>query len=145
MHTAYFGMQGGFSIKHVLSVFLLGVMFFCAGLLSIKISKISNNDLISILNKLSVVVVALGFMSILVPMNFWGYEEYAKSIFPFAEPSHYAITVSGVLLATGFYLPFLMRSGLVISVFLLAVIYPSTALAVTCFYHGVCLLHAWFF
>lgn len=128
IHTVYYGMQGDLTLKHMLSVALFGLMFFCAGLLSVKIKKISSVDLIFVLKILSTIIVFLGFFSIVLSIDFLNYDKYAKSVFPFSEPSHYAITVSGVLLATGFYLSPSMKGLLVLSVLLFSVIYPSTLL-----------------
>lgn len=128
IHTTYYGMQGEGGLKHVLSVVLFGVMLFCAGLFSVKITAIQDSDLISVLKILSVLIVFMGVISIISPVNFLNYSKYAKSIFPFSEPSHYAITVSGILLATGFYLSSMMRVGLVFSVLVFSVVYPSMLL-----------------
>lgn len=128
IHTAYYGVQGGLSLKHVLSVALFGLMLFCAGLFSVKITAMQDGDLIAVLNKLSVVIIFFGLASIILPVSFLNYDKYVKSIFPFSEPSHYAITISGILLATGFYLSSAMRAGLVLSVLLFSVVYPSMLL-----------------
>lgn len=128
MHFSYYSFQGGVSLKQTLSVILLGLMFLCGGLLSIEINKVSNNDLIVVLNILSAVIVFLGCFSIVGSVDILNYEKYAKSIFPFSEPSHYAITISGVLLATGFYLSSATRWLLLLSVLLFSVLYPSTLL-----------------
>lgn len=128
IHTTYYGMQGGGGLKHVLSVVLFGVMLFCAGVFSVKITAIQDGDLISVLKILSALIVFLGVISIISPVNFLNYSKYVKSIFPFSEPSHYAITVSGVLLTTGFYLSSVMRVGLVFSMLVFSVVYPSMLL-----------------
>lgn len=128
VHTAYFFVQGGFSVKHALSVLLLAFMFFCAALFAVKIESVHGADLIVILYVLSIFIIMLGLVSLIIPVSFLNYHKYAKSIFPFSEPSHYAITVGGVLLATGYYLSFWWRAGLLLSVLFLSLAYPSTLL-----------------
>ncbi|WP_342243431.1 hypothetical protein [Pseudomonas sp. OTU5201] len=133
VHTTYYAMQGDSSLKHALSVMLLTMVFFCAGLLSVKISGMHGSDLINVLYLLAMIIVFFGFTSLVFPASFLNYSKYAKSIFPFSEPSHYAITVGGILLAAGFYLHFLIRGGLVLSVLFFALVYPSTLLLLLVF------------
>ncbi|WP_020411338.1 hypothetical protein [Microbulbifer variabilis] len=127
-HVAYFCVQGGLNLKHAFSVLLLLLMFFSAGLFSMKIKGMRDEELVSGLKSLSVVVVFFGAASIVFSVDFLGYGKYAKAIFPFAEPSHYAITVGGILLASGFYLTPAVRVGLVLSMLLFSVLYPSMLL-----------------
>lgn len=133
VHTTYYAMQGDSSLKHALSVMLLTMVFFCAGLLSVKISGMHGADLIGVLYVLTMIIIVLGFTSLVVPISYLNYNNYAKSIFPFSEPSHYAITVGGILLAAGFYLPSLIRLGVVSSVLFFSLVYPSTLLLLLVF------------
>lgn len=128
VYVVYIASLGGLSLKHCLSVFLLSLMFVCAAWVALAVVRIESGNLIFVLKLLCVGIVLIGYMSIFFPVTFSNYSKFAKSIFPFSEPSHYAITVSGILLAAGFYLSFKQRVLLVVSVLFFAVIYPSTLL-----------------
>jgi len=120
----------GFSFKKLLSFCLIALMILSAALLSLNIQKSKNTELLFVLKRLSFLSIVIGIVSLLWNIDILGYEKYAKSIFPFSEPSHYAITVGPTLFATGLFLSSQMRILLVVVVFLMGVLYPSLLLLV---------------
>ena len=117
-----------FTDKHLLSFFLIILLLLSAAFLSLEIRKLKSIDLLFILKGLSVLILLVGVMPLFWRLNTLGYENYAKSIFPFAEPSHYAISVGGILFATGFCVSTPRRVFLIIVTSLMAVLYPSVIL-----------------
>ena len=95
--------------KHILSLLLLFFILISALLLSTELEKIPNEKFIIILTVISSLMLLLGLLSLTINIDFLNYSNYAKSIFPFAEPSHYVLAMSGVLVATGFYISNLLR------------------------------------
>jgi hypothetical protein len=72
-----------------------------------------------------ILAVFIGLYSILLDQNFLGYERYAKSVFPFAEPSHYAITMGPFLFASGFLLSSKCRVILILFSLFFSISTPS--------------------
>ncbi len=119
-----------FSIKHLLSFSLLGLMILAAGMLSLEIKKLKPHTMLSILKILSFIVLIIGIYSLIWKVNIFGYSQYVKSIFPFSEPSHFALSVGGLLFATGLYFSMQVRIYLIIIVGLMGILYPNLTLLV---------------
>jgi len=117
-----------FSIKHLLAFLLICIMVLSAGMLSLEIKKLKPSTMFVILKTLSFFVIAAGIFSLFEKVTILGYAQYAKSIFPFSEPSHFALSVGGLLFATGLYFSTQVRIYLIIIVGLMGVFYPSLIL-----------------
>lgn len=117
-----------FTVKCLLSFFLINFFLFCAALISVKIKNIKHKYLIYSFKSLSYFFVALGLFSLFYRFNFFGYDKFAKSIFPFAEPSHYAINSGFALFVAGFYMSSFMQFFLICIVFIMGTFQPSVIL-----------------
>ncbi|MCO4822893.1 MAG: hypothetical protein KC469_12545 [Flavobacteriaceae bacterium] len=56
-----------------------------------------------------------------------------KSVFPFSEPSHYALNIGGILLAAGLYQSAKIRLFIVLTVMTMGILFPSLILLVISF------------
>lgn len=119
-----------FSIKHILSFLLFWIMVLSAGMLSLEIKKIRSFTILSVVKTLSFFIIIIGIYSIFWKVTFLGYEKFPKSIFPFSEPSHFAISISGLLLFIGLYSSTTVRIFLIVTVGLMGILYPSLILLV---------------
>jgi hypothetical protein len=119
-----------FSFKDLLSFVLVILLLLCAAILSLEIRKLKSFDLLFIFKTLTILVLIIGVIPLFSRLELFGYERYVKSIFPYAEPSHYAITVGFLLFATGLFLSTPMKMFLVAAVSLLGMFYPSLILLV---------------
>lgn len=118
------------SIKHILSFLLLCLIILSAGVLSFEIKKLNSSSLLSVLKILSLFIIIMGMFSLFWKVDALGYDQYAKSIFPFSEPSHFALSVSGLLFAFGLYSSIYTKISLIILVGLMGILYPSLNLLV---------------
>jgi len=114
-----------FLVKNLLSFWLSCFFVFCAAIFSVEIRKVEPLALVSIFKFLTLVFLFLGLFSLFCNFDFLGYEKYAKSIFPFAEPSHFAINVGLILFAAGLYMSVRQRICLISLVIFMGVLYPS--------------------
>ncbi|MCO4799727.1 MAG: hypothetical protein KC484_10945 [Colwelliaceae bacterium] len=119
-----------FTFKSLLSFILLIFLMLCGAFLSLEISKLKYFHILLMFKSLSFFILAIGMSSLYWRLGVLGYEGYAKSIFPFAEPSHYAISVGCILFVTGLYLSTLMKIYLIATVGLMGVLYPSLILLI---------------
>ena len=120
----------GFSIKYLISFILIFFLLLCAAFLSLEIRKLNGFDFFFIFKSLSLLILFIGVIPLFWKFDILGYERYSKSIFPFAEPSHYAISVGSFLFTTGLFLSTPMKICLVVTVCLLGMFYPSLILLV---------------
>ncbi|MCJ2378626.1 hypothetical protein LNL84_17595 [Vibrio sp. ZSDZ34] len=87
-------------IKILGSLVALSLMMLSANIMSKYLINMTNGEVYSSINYLIILFLALGIVGVLVPFNFLGYESFPKSIFTFYEPSHYAITVGPIFVAS---------------------------------------------
>jgi len=106
---------GGYSAdsRVIYSIFLLVFIissscFFSAYLISVPDECFRKSICLA-----AIFSVLIGLGSFFFEQNFLGYERYAKSVFPFAEPSHYAITLGPILFASGFLVSIKFRALLI--------------------------------
>ena len=125
-----FLMDSFFSIKHILSFIFMVFITLTAFIFSQKISKISQKSFISLLHITSMTVLFLGILSLIIDINFLGYGNFPKSIFPFAEPRHYVTSTGSFIIASALYLS--QKKKIIISLIipLFAAIYGSVILIV---------------
>ncbi len=112
-------------IKYFFSFLFVLFLLISAFVLSDELSKLQDENVIHILKIISSTILFFGILSLVVNVNFLNYSNYGKSIFPFAEPSHYVLAMSGILLATGFYLSSIQKIFLLGIITTFIVLYQS--------------------
>lgn len=118
--------------KVLLSYFLLVLVFISSGVFSKVIQAIASHDLVVVAGAMTALGLSLGILSLFYKVGFLGYSAYPKAIFPFSEPSHYAIAFSGYFVFSSVCCD--KKYGLLI-IFLLAALgalLPSVSLLVIC-------------
>lgn len=113
------------SLKGIASIVFALVMVITAAIMEFYLVKLEGHQIISNFKKLSILIVFLGLASLVFRIQILGYDKFPKSIFPFAEPSHFLISVSAILFFTGFYLNPVWRIILIFSLSLQALLHPS--------------------
>jgi len=116
--------------KQIISLFFLFLIFISAGFFALEFQKIQSEQLNYLLKWLSIFILAIGLLSQVVTIDFANYVKFPKAVFPYSEPSHYALTTGGVLFATGFLISSLQRVILLILLLILTMLFPSTLLLV---------------
>ncbi len=117
-----------FDVKKLLATIMMFVMIVAAGSFSIVIRKYDDEVVVRVCKLLMVISLLIGFGSLAIDFQYLNYAKYSKSIFPFSEPSHYALAVSSVIFAAGFFIRKSLRVALLILIVLLAVLTPSMIL-----------------
>lgn len=113
------------SLKAMYSAFLLGFIVFAALFISIAYKNVSDNACVRSLMVVSLILGLLGFFSIFSDQSLFGYDGYPKSVFPFAEPSHYAIASGPILFAAGFFVNKFWRFVLILFSVFFSLFTPS--------------------
>ncbi len=106
-------------------IVVLSLLFFASAL-----KNIGHLHLTKVLSVVTVISLFIGFSSFVFDITFLNYDRFAKSVFPYAEPSHYAISVCPVLFSTGFLVSERARVIMTLSVYCLALLFPSVILLV---------------
>lgn len=119
--------------RKIFGVLLGFAMLATAAIFSTAIYKCNGRVLLRIFQLLALIGLLLGYGSFVVDTNFLNYEKYHKSIFPFAEPSHYALVFSSFFFVAGVVLRKTQRLLLVLLVVLLGVLLPNMTLLVIAF------------
>jgi len=127
---AFYVTDGLITGKTVLSIFLLGAVFFSSIFIANLLVKLNFKDIKTILKKLSILLLFFGIFALIFDISLFGYGNYAKSIFPFSEPSHYALSIGPILFTTGFFLKPKYRNFLVLILFIFGVTLKSLILLV---------------
>lgn len=89
--------------KTVPSLILLVFIILSALLFSQKLEKIDNLSFINVLHSCSKLILFFAVFSLFLGNNFLGYDNFPKSIFPFAEPRHFVTSSGSLLLFSAFY------------------------------------------
>lgn len=113
------------NFRTVASFIFLAFLIVAAFLFGGFVSSFNGEELTPIAKLIAFSFVALGLISLVFNQEFLGYEKYKKSIFPFSEPSHFAITVGPILFACGFFISKRMRFFLVLIFILFGMFFPS--------------------
>ncbi len=121
------------NIKPLYSILALTVIVFIAFLLQNKINKMGVEKASSTVILFCFILLAIGWVELITPVTMSGYSAKMKPVFPFSEPSHYALTI-GFLFCTFGYSSSRMTKILVIANMLAqAILFPNLTLLVFCF------------
>jgi hypothetical protein len=115
-HSIYFVLTD-YDDRQIPATFLFFIMLTIAGVFS----------------NVTIIGLLIGFGSFVIDTNFLNYERLPKPMFPFSEPSHYALGFSSVFFVTGVFLGKVQRITLLILIVLLGVMIPSVVLLVVAF------------
>lgn len=105
-------------------IYMVLLSYFFSGFLLSNDNGVLKDSLFVI----TLVSVFLGLYSFLLDQNFLGYDQYPKSVFPFAEPSHYVITLGPILFASGFFFSLKSRAALIFFTLSFAILSPSVTM-----------------
>lgn len=114
--------------KPLLSLLILLTLLFAAAVMAVNLRRTRDEILIRAIFKLSILILLLGFFSLVTRIEFPGYQILNNPVFPFAEPSHYALAVSPILFFTGLFLTRFLRGVLIFLLIVLGVFFPSLIL-----------------
>lgn len=117
-----------FEEKKLLALLLTVTMLAAAAVFSKEIIIFNNDAIVRIVTFLLVMVLLLGFGSFVIDFGYLNYDNYVKSIFPFSEPSHYAIGVSSIFFVAGFLVSNKLRLIILSSVIFIGIFLPSIIL-----------------
>jgi len=119
------------SKKPIFSFFGLMAVFLTATVFSGKLDKMSFQKLESSLLMIILLFLSLGWVAVLTPITWGEYGALPKSVFPFSEQSHYALSIG--LLTTGY--ATVGRKSIIffiiINMFLLSLVFPNLTLLVS--------------
>lgn len=129
LHSLYFlVVEEGY--RKAFGIILCFAMLASAAIFSNIIYRCNSRVLLRIFKLLVIVALLIGFGSFFIDANFLHYEKYHKSMFPFAEPSHYALIFSSFFFVTGVVVRKTQRFLLVAAVLLLGALKPNMTLLV---------------
>ena len=131
-HSIYF-LLTDYDDRQLLAIFLFFIMLTIAGVFSNVIYKCNGLVLLRSFKLLAIIGLLMGFGSFVIDTNFLNYEKLSKPMFPFSEPSHYALGFSSVFFVTGVFLGKVQRITFLILIVLLGVMKPSVSLLVIAF------------
>jgi hypothetical protein len=116
-------------VKVVLSSLLVVWLFIITLLLNQELTHLRAGALRRALGWLAIFLLATGWAAAVFHFTPWGFAAgFARPVFPFREPSHYALIAGPVFAVVAAAAP-RMRMVLVVNCFLLAVVFPSATLA----------------
>lgn len=115
--------------KPLLSFFLILFCVLTSYLFSIKLIYLGDNVVLQSLKNVNYIFLILGYFCLFFPSFFTLASVYQKYVFPFTEPSHYALSVGFLSLITGYFIKNI-RIFLVFSLFLQGVLYPNLTLII---------------
>lgn len=118
--------------KILLSYFLLFLVLMAAEAFSRAISTMSGHSLVVIAVAMTCIGLFLGFGSLVFKISILGYDAYPKAIFPFSEPSHYAIAFSGFFVFSSVCCGKKIGLLIVSMLAILGALLPSVSLLVIC-------------
>lgn len=126
-HNIFAAGFGNYEInsRTIFSGFFLIYIILSSCFFSIYLIDVNDKDFINAILIIVILSFFFGLNAIFLDQNFLGYENFAKSIFPFAEPSHYAITLGPILFASGFLLSIKFRLIIILFSLILSIVTPS--------------------
>ena len=119
--------------RKLFAILLFFIMLWTAGVFSNVIYKCNGLVLLRIFKWLVIIALLIGFGSFVIDANFLNYSKYIKPMFPFSEPSHYALGFASIFLAAGIILSKVQRILLLISIILMGALKPSVLLLAIAF------------
>ncbi|MGS4880491.1 hypothetical protein [Photobacterium damselae] len=93
------------SIKNMGSLFIMLLMLFSANIFSSFILECDSNYLVDLIKKITIILILCGLLGTFIKLNYFGYENFAKSVFIFYEPSNYAIVAGPFFIITMLTIP----------------------------------------
>ena len=131
-HSLYF-LLTDYDDRQLLAIFLFFIMLAIAGVFSNVIYKCNDLVLLRVLKLLVIVGLLIGFGSFVIDLNILNYNKATKPMFPFSEPSHYALGFASFFLVAGIISSKVQRILLLILIILLGALKPSITLLVVAF------------
>lgn len=116
--------------KAIGSLLVLSAMLVVAVSLRASLEFASERGIRKVVQVATIVLVLIGLLGAMVKFPFWNYDLYSKPVFPFSEPSHYALFSAGFFYAFGVLHSFRVQVLFVLVLALLSVSLESTILAV---------------
>ena len=117
-----------FSLKKLLSWLILIVMVL-SGYFSTKLYEKETN-VKEIIKWIGIGTLCFAIMGVFVKFPFLGYGNFKSSVFPFSEPSHFAITTGAILFALALFSEGKKRALVILLVSILGASFPSLILIV---------------
>ena len=123
--------QGAPVRKIILSALLLVWLFLIAVLVNNELIRLRSESFKRVLIWYVVALSIIGWMSAAFHISPFNYAvDYGRPVFPFREPSHYALVAGPLFGALAAMSSGKVRVLLVVNIFLLAIVFPSTSLAI---------------
>ncbi|HHP0481233.1 TPA: hypothetical protein ACRZ2J_003005 [Vibrio campbellii] len=116
--------------KVAVSVVFLLIFILCANVFSNLILQ-NQNNIVKPIKISAILLLFFGFLSLLFKVNTFGFENYSKSVFFFYEPSHYALVLNPILLASMSFFKEKEKILIIIFVLTLGLLIPSLILILT--------------
>lgn len=116
--------------KYFFSFFILIILLSCSIFFYNKILSIEDSIFESIIKKTAYVMLVIGLVSLIYKINFFNYNNFAKSIFPYSEPSHFVLSIGSIFLFWGLVSKTYLRLLLVFIIFIFAISYKSLLLII---------------
>jgi hypothetical protein len=76
------------------ATFILWLMLCSSERIASLLLSIPDRDFFRVFIAISFALLSLGVCSLIIPQDFLGYDKYAKSIFPYQEPSHFGLVLA---------------------------------------------------
>ncbi|MFM4863394.1 hypothetical protein, partial [Aeromonas media] len=101
--------------------------------LSCFLSTMNTNDLSRVAMYFCVIIIVLGWVSILSPIAIGSYAHKIKPVFPFSEPSHYALVLGFLFCTFGYYSSKKLKLFVLLNMLSQAALLPNLTLIVFVF------------
>jgi hypothetical protein len=119
-----------FSPEKVAALFGLLIIIFVAVSFASYLNRADTCSIYRAIIVCASILILLLFFSIIFNVNMQNYQEFPKNIFPYSEPSHFAINTVPLLALAFFICGPLGKTVILSTVILSAILYPSLVLAV---------------
>ena len=121
-------LNGSHNEKGLYSLFILFFFIVSGYLIANQILFYENVKYRKLVTNIFYLMFFLGVFQVFFKVSSLGYQDFAKSIFPFAEPSHYAINLAPFLIFSTYYSNKFRLIQIIILILFMGVSYPSTIL-----------------
>lgn len=115
--------------KPLLSLFIV-LLFFLVFYLYRRFSLYKFEDLYKNIFFLFLIILFFGWISIFFDLEFMNYTSFSRPVFPFSEPSHYALTLGVLSVSLVSVSSILISFFIVLNIFLLALLFPNLTMLV---------------
>lgn len=122
-----------YSTKSLFSLFALILTVLSSSSLAMQIKKVDDEHFIFQIKILSYIILFIGIISLFYKPSFFNYGNYAKSVFPFSEPSHFVISIAPFILFFGFYLNKIGKFVLLLALIFQGIFHPNLTLILLSF------------